>query len=123
MLIPEIRAMVSRSPLPLLVTRIRADDQHAPMAADDLALFAHRLDRRSYLHDPFRLVPVDPALAAGAAAATASRTKHARATARLRARRWIVPKALEESCAQTPRPRARTRRARAGPMPARIRSG
>ena len=26
------------------------------MAADDLALLTHRLDRRSYLHDPFRLI-------------------------------------------------------------------
>ena len=26
------------------------------MTADDLALFTHRLDRRSYLHDPFRLI-------------------------------------------------------------------
>ena len=49
------------------------------MAADDLALLAHRLDRRSYLHDPFRrLGSGDPALAAVAAAATES---------------WICPRA------------------------------
>jgi hypothetical protein len=39
-------------PLTLLVTWIGADDQHLSMAADDLALLAHRLDRRSYLHEP-----------------------------------------------------------------------
>jgi hypothetical protein len=43
------------------------------MAPDDLALLAHRLDRRSYLHGPFRLIPSDPALAAVVAAATESR--------------------------------------------------
>src|SRR3954447_7801436 len=76
MLMPEMRAMRAL-PLPLLVAGIRADDQHAPVAADDLALLAHRVFRRSYLHDPFRLVPVDSALAAGAAAATTSRTSRA----------------------------------------------
>src|SRR5205823_10359994 len=40
------------------------------MAADDLALLAHRLDRRSYLHGPFRLESGAAALAAVAAAAT-----------------------------------------------------
>src|SRR3954449_4310980 len=39
----------------LLVTRVLADDEDPPVSADDLALLAHRLDRRSYLHDPFRL--------------------------------------------------------------------
>src|SRR5829696_1542468 len=78
MLMPAIRAIACALPLPLLVTGVRADDQHAPVAADDLALLAHRLDRRSYLHDPFRLVPVDSALAAGTAAATTSRTSRAR---------------------------------------------
>src|SRR6476620_1711641 len=53
-LIPEIRAM-PLLPLPLLVTGVGADDQHRAVAADDLALLAHRLDRRSYLHDPFRV--------------------------------------------------------------------
>src|SRR5881397_2915547 len=53
-LIPEIRAMRAL-PLPLLVTGVLADDQHRAVAADDLALLAHRLDRRSYLHDPFRV--------------------------------------------------------------------
>src|ERR671921_2418250 len=53
MLTPEIRAKLSL-PLTLLVTRVLADHQHAAMPADDLALLAHRLDRRSYLHGPFR---------------------------------------------------------------------
>src|ERR687883_121291 len=53
MLTPAILATLS---LPLLVSRVRADHQHAPVAADDLALLAHRLDRRSYLHGPFRLM-------------------------------------------------------------------
>src|SRR3954447_2020926 len=50
MLMPAIRAIAL--PLPLLVARVGADDQHRSMAADDLALLAHRLDRRSYLHEP-----------------------------------------------------------------------
>src|SRR3954452_1858465 len=54
MLIPAIRA-ISRSPLTLLVTGVLADHEDRTVAADDLALLAHRLDRRSYLHDPFRL--------------------------------------------------------------------
>src|SRR5215207_3595155 len=87
MLMPAMRAIACALPLPLLVTGVRADDQHAPVATNDLALLAHRLDRRSYLHDPFRLVPVDSALAAGAAAATTSRTSRAAGAERLRARR------------------------------------
>src|SRR5580692_11172612 len=64
-----------RSPLALLVALVLADHQHHPVAADDLAFLAHRLDRRSYLHDPFqRLGSGDSALAAVAAAATGSRT-------------------------------------------------
>src|SRR3954447_16655179 len=90
MLMPEMRAIASALPLPLLVTGVRADDQHAPVAADDLALLAHRLDRRSYLHDPFRLVPIDSALAAGAAAATTSRTSRA-------GRSWAAPSATRKS--------------------------
>src|SRR4028119_1748028 len=54
MMIPAIRAI--RSPLTLLVTRVGADHQHGTVAADDLALLAHRLDRRSYFHDPFRVL-------------------------------------------------------------------
>src|SRR6059058_2709996 len=91
MLMPAMRAMACL-PLPLLVTGVRADDQHTPVAADDLALLAHRLDRRSYLHDPFRLGPIGSALAAGTAAATKSRTSCAAQPSRLRARRWMVPK-------------------------------
>src|SRR5829696_1329051 len=53
MLTPEIRAKLFL-PLTLLVTRVRADHQHAAVPADDLALLTHRLDRRSYLHGPFR---------------------------------------------------------------------
>src|SRR3954447_8563745 len=55
MLIPAIRA-IDRLPLPLLVTGVLADHEDRAVAADDLALLAHRLDRRSYLHDPFRLL-------------------------------------------------------------------
>src|ERR671911_3169842 len=54
MLTPAIRAI--RLPLPLLVSRVLADDEDPSVAADDLALLAHRLDRRSYLHGPFRLM-------------------------------------------------------------------
>jgi hypothetical protein len=38
------------------MTLVLADDENRSVTADDLALLAHRLDRRSYLHDPFRLV-------------------------------------------------------------------
>src|SRR5690348_230892 len=51
MLTPEIRAIALS--LSLLVPRIRADDEHPPVTADDLALLAHRLDRRSYFHVGF----------------------------------------------------------------------
>src|SRR3954463_279236 len=44
------------SALPLLVAGVLADHKHPPVAADDLALLTHRLDRRSYLHGPFRLM-------------------------------------------------------------------
>src|SRR5436305_13875627 len=46
---PAIRAMWWL-PLPLLVTRVRADDLNAPVAADHLAVVAHLLDARSYFH-------------------------------------------------------------------------
>src|SRR5438445_5883995 len=77
----------SRSPLALLVTLVLADHEHHAIAADDLALLAHRLDRRSYLHDPFRrLGSGGPALAAVAAAATGSWTcSRARKRTRTRA--------------------------------------
>jgi hypothetical protein len=42
---------IAASALPLLVTRVLADHQHVAVTADDLALLAHRFDRRSYLHD------------------------------------------------------------------------
>jgi hypothetical protein len=48
MLTPEIRAIALA--LSLLVTRVRADDEHPAVAADDLAFFAHRFDRGSYFH-------------------------------------------------------------------------
>src|SRR5688572_13835560 len=48
MLMPAMRAMDLA--LSLLVTRVRADHQHGAVPADDLALLAHRPDRRSYLH-------------------------------------------------------------------------
>jgi hypothetical protein len=38
------------------MTLVLADDEDRSVAADDLALLAHRLDRRSYLHDPFQMV-------------------------------------------------------------------
>ena len=38
------------SALPLLVTGVLADDPHHAVAADQLALLAHLLDRRSDLH-------------------------------------------------------------------------
>src|SRR4051812_12139457 len=56
MLIPAMRAMLDLLALPQLVPRVLADHEHPPVAADDLALLTHRLDRRSYLHDPFRLM-------------------------------------------------------------------
>src|SRR3712207_4139494 len=55
MLTPEIRAKAVL-PLTLLVTRVLADDEDAAAPADDLTLLAHRLDRRSYLHGPFRFL-------------------------------------------------------------------
>src|SRR5918994_6424812 len=55
MLTPAMRAM-AYLPLPLLVSRVLADDEDPSVAADDLALLTHRLDRRSYLHGPFRLM-------------------------------------------------------------------
>src|SRR5919106_1845633 len=54
-LTPAIRATAAL-PLPLLVSRVLADHEHPTVAADDLALLTHRLHRRSYLHDPFRLI-------------------------------------------------------------------
>src|SRR2546423_15499044 len=48
MLMPAIRAI--RLPLTLLVARVLADHEHRTAAADDLALLAHGLDRRSDLH-------------------------------------------------------------------------
>src|SRR3954465_4422331 len=53
MLTPAMRAI--GFPLPLLVPRVLANHEDAAVPADDLALLAHRLDRRSYLHGPFRL--------------------------------------------------------------------
>src|ERR671919_1638198 len=44
---PAIRATLS---LPLLVSRVRADHHDPPTAPDDLALLAHLLDGRPYLH-------------------------------------------------------------------------
>src|SRR3954471_4549019 len=49
MLTPAIRAIGALA-LPLLVSRIRADHEHRTVAADDLALFAHRLYGSSDLH-------------------------------------------------------------------------
>src|SRR5918911_5696906 len=75
MLMPAMRAMYWNLPLPLLVPWVRADHEDRPVSADDLALLAHRLHRRSYLHDPFRLaVPARPALAAARGCRYRSRT-------------------------------------------------
>src|SRR3954452_16671578 len=87
MLTPAIRAT---SALPLLVTRIRADHQHRTVAADDLALLAHGLDRRPYLHVPLLVASGAAALAAVAAAATTSRKMRAARSAPARARRVIL---------------------------------
>src|SRR5690242_6177561 len=75
MLIPAMRAM-SLLALTLLVPRVLTDHENRAVAADDLALLAHRLDRRSYLHDPFRLWrdPASPALAAAGGGRYRSRT-------------------------------------------------
>src|SRR3954464_6282171 len=74
MLIPAIRA-ISLLALPLLVPWVLADHEDRAVAADDLALLAHRLDRRSYLHDPFRIAGTnDPALAAARGGRYRSRT-------------------------------------------------
>jgi hypothetical protein len=63
-------------PLALLVARVGADDEHPAVAADDLALLTHRLDRRSYLHGPFRLDDPDgEALETGTVAATIPRER------------------------------------------------
>src|SRR5215210_2270208 len=58
MLTPAIRAIFLLA-LPLLVAGVRADHEYPTVAPDDLALLAHRLDRRSYLHDPFRSLRLD----------------------------------------------------------------
>src|SRR3954452_4304351 len=74
MLTPAMRAIFLLA-LPLLVSRVLADHEDPAVAADYLALLAHRLDRRSYLHDPFRSDDPDgEALETGAAAATIPRS-------------------------------------------------
>src|SRR3954466_12004005 len=58
-LTPAIRA-IRYLALTLLVAGVLADDEDRAVTADDLALLAHRLDRRSYLHGPFpRVWPGD----------------------------------------------------------------
>src|SRR3954464_11815326 len=58
-LTPAMRA-IRYLALTLLVAGVLADDEHRAVATDDLALLAHRLDRRSYLHGPFpRVWPGD----------------------------------------------------------------
>src|SRR4051794_18660464 len=70
MLTPAMRAMFLLA-LPLLVSRVLADHEDPTVTADDLALLAHRLERRSYLHDPFRgFYPERVALETGGVAAT-----------------------------------------------------
>src|SRR4051794_41511873 len=79
MLIPAMRAM-SLLALTLLVPRVLADHEDRAVAADDLALLAHRLDRRSYLHDPFRLRVTRPRRLSPPPGAAA--TRRARAAAK-----------------------------------------
>src|SRR6187200_1414011 len=98
-LMPAIRAI--RLPLSLLVTRVLADHQDRPVAADDLALLAHRLDRRSYLHGSFRLGDHDPALAAAAGR---------RYRSRIRARGFPQRTHRRLTIARGPRPPMRRRR-------------
>jgi hypothetical protein len=61
---------IAELPLPLLVAGVLADDQNGAVAPDDFALLAHRLDRRSYFHEPLSDESAESALAAGPAAAT-----------------------------------------------------
>src|SRR5680860_1028599 len=42
---------LSRSTLPLFVTRIGANDQHRTLTTDHFALLTHRFYRRSYFHN------------------------------------------------------------------------
>src|SRR3954454_19194812 len=74
-LTPAMRAIRSSLSLPLLVARVLANHEDGAVATDDLALLAHRLDRRSYLHDPFQAVfgPGGAALTAARAVDAASR--------------------------------------------------
>src|SRR5215813_2174690 len=56
--IPAIRAMCFSSlSLTLLVLLVRADHAHHAAAADDLALVTDSLDRRSYLHSFWTILP------------------------------------------------------------------
>src|SRR5579883_1425738 len=55
-----LRRRQGGSALPLLVTGVLADHEDAPVAADHLALLAHRLHAGSYLH---RLLPSAPSAA------------------------------------------------------------
>src|ERR671937_32668 len=73
MLMPAIRAMAL--PLTLLVTGVRADHEDGAVAPDDLALLAHRLDRGSNFHGPFRLTGMAVRLGGPRAAARARRTR------------------------------------------------
>src|SRR5687767_8228496 len=82
MLTPAMRAM-SPLPLPLLVSRVRADHENPAVTPDDLALLAHRLDRRTYLHVPFRM---EPAKVSSAPARVAHR--HHRGDCNARTQAW-----------------------------------
>src|SRR3954471_4608092 len=87
MLTPAIRAT---SALPLLVTRIRADHQDRTVAADDLALLAHGLDRRPYLHFPLRFSPRDASRSAFSPASPTPRKLPAARSAAVKARPHMV---------------------------------
>src|SRR5215211_180633 len=116
MLMPAIRAMCGSLSLPLLVPGVLADHEDRAVAANDLALLAHRLDRRSYLHDPFparvnqrrRLWPPLEAAATGRGCARTHAYAHRTDT-------------IAEGCPRLPRPetpmapRFLSRRAAPGP--------
>src|SRR5660398_245298 len=58
---PAILAIrLSRSTLPLFVTRIEANDQHRTLTTDHFALLTHRFYRRAYFHNcSLSLLPPD----------------------------------------------------------------
>src|ERR687894_3262442 len=79
---PAIRANLS---LPLLVPRVRTDDQHAAVPLDHAAAVAHGLDGRTYFHErraAARRRPAAPRLANGTRTPLASSVTRAPPPAR-----------------------------------------